>query len=74
MAHLWLVTRLWQGKNDNLRYRTKYDPASATDREAHTIDSDNPIDMFGNHGYSNGFESGCAQNTKLSDGGQMLLN
>ena len=61
-------------EDDNLRYRTKYDPVSILDREAHTIDSDNPIDMFGNHSYSSGFESGYAQNTKLSDESQILIN
>ena len=61
-------------EDDNLRHETKYDPVSILDREAHTIDSDSPIDMFGNHGYSSGFESGHAQNTYLSDGGQILIN
>ena len=61
-------------EDDNQRYRTKYDPVSILDREAHTIDSDNPIDMFGNHSYSSGLESGYPQNTKLSDGGEMLIN
>ena len=65
---------LTEKEDDNLRYRTKYDPVSILDREAHTIDSDNPIDMFGNHSYSSGFESGYAQNTKLSDGSQILIN
>ena len=61
-------------EDENQRYRTKYDPVSVLDREAHTIDSDNPIDMFGNHSYSSGFESGYAQNTKLTDGSQILSN
>ena len=60
-------------EDDNQRYRTKYDPVSILDREAHTTDSDNPIDVYGNHSYSNGFDSGYSQNTKLSDGGGILL-
>ena len=61
-------------EDENQRFRTKYDPISFLNREAHTIDSDNPIDMFGNHSYSSGFESGYSQNTKLSDGSEILIN
>ena len=61
-------------EDDNQRYRTKYDPVSILDREAHTIDSDDPVDIQGNHSYSSGFETGYAQNTYLSDGRQILIN
>ena len=61
-------------EDDNQRYRTKYDPVSILDREAHAIDSDNPVDVQGNHSYSSGFETGYSQNTYLNDGRQILIN
>ena len=55
------------------RFRQKFDPVSAFDRGANTIETNKPFDVLHNHSYSTDFD-GYTQNTKLSDGGEILIN
>ena len=55
------------------RYRQSGDLISAFDRGANTIETNKPFDVLHNHSYSTDFD-GITQNTKLSDGGEVLIN
>ena len=55
------------------RFRQSSDLISALDRGAKSIETTKPFNVLHNHSYSTDFD-GITQNTKLSDGREILIN
>ena len=59
--------------NQNIiRYRQQFDPISSFGFGANTIETNKSFDVLHNHSYPTDFD-GIIENTKLSDGGEIVI-